>query len=307
MRATCARDDSVRFPSPPASGKLTPREIPYRAVTFPQSARRIKLTLHYDGGAFFGWQVQPGARTVQGELEAALSRLMDRPVGVLGAGRTDRGVHATGQVASALLPEKWTAPATRRALNAVLPGDIWVAAAEEVPVEFHARYDAVAREYEYRVGMADVAHSPFLRPYCWALDARREPVDPALLAECASLLPGEHSFRAFAKAGQPERGERCTVQLADWGEWEAGPLLRVRANRFLHHMVRYLVGTMVDVARGRRPAADVRQLLWGAAGLETSPPAPAEGLFLTRVYYPETRRDEDQTFGRRRERAGEDD
>ncbi len=269
-------------------------------MTFPPTERRIKLTLHYDGGAFFGWQVQPGARTVQGELEAALSRLADRPVSVLGAGRTDRGVHAAGQVASMVLPGKWTAAAVRRALNAVLPRDVWVAAAEEVAPDFHARYDAVAREYEYRVGTADEAHSPFLRPYCWALETRREPVDPALLAEAARLLVGEHSFRAFAKSGQPERGDRCTVALAEWDEWEAGPLLRVRANRFLHHMVRYLAGTLVDVARGRRPLADVQQLLWGAPGLETSPPAPPEGLFLTRVYYPDatTRRREDTTTGR---------
>lgn len=254
-------------------------------MTFPPTERRIKLTLHYDGGAFFGWQVQPGARTVQGELEGALSRLADRPVSVLGAGRTDRGVHATGQVASLVMPGKWTAPAVRRGLNALLPRDVWVAAAEEVALDFHARYDAVAREYEYRLGTAEVAHSPFLRPYCWVLETRREPVSLEQLAEAAVVVAGEHSFRAFAKAGQPERGERCTVTLAEWGEWEAGPLLRVRANRFLHHMVRYLVGTMVDVARGRRPPADLVRLLDNEPGVETSPPAPAEGLFLTRVYY----------------------
>lgn len=264
-------------------------------MTLPPTEQRIKLTLHYDGGAFFGWQVQPGARTVQAELEAALSRLADRPIGVLGAGRTDRGVHATGQVASAVMPGKWTPADVRRGLNAILPPDIWVAEAEAVPLEFHARYDATAREYEYRLGTVERARSPFLRPYCWALDTGREPVSPALLTQAAVVLPGEHSFRAFARAGQPERGERCTLQLAEWREWEAGFLLRVRANRFLHHMVRYLVGTMVDVARGRRGAADMVRLLDNDAGVQTSPPAPAEGLFLTRVYYPdaETRRDGD--------------
>lgn len=265
----------------------------------PLQDRRIKLTLHYDGGAFFGWQVQPGARTVQGELEASLSRLAAKPVEVLGAGRTDRGVHATGQVAAARVPAKWTAEELRRALNAVLPRDIWVESAEEVPLEFHARYDAVAREYEYRVGTADRARSPFLRPWCWALSGRSDPVDPAVLVAGAALLRGQHSFRAFAKAGQPERGELCTVELAEWEAWEAGHLFRIRANRFLHHMVRYLVGTMVDVARGRRPLADIRALLQNEAGLETSPPAPAEGLFLTRVYYPDatTRPAEHETTG----------
>ena len=258
--------------------------------------RRLKLTLHYDGGAFFGWQVQPGERTVQGELEAVLSRLADRPVAVLGAGRTDRGVHATGQVASAVLPWKWTAAEVRRALNAILPSDIWVAEAEEVPLSFHARYDAVGREYEYRVGTVAFCRSPFVRPYCWPLV---EALDADLLAEGAAALVGEHSFRGFAKAGQPERGDRCTVVESVWEPWDAGVLYRVRANRFLHHMVRYLVGTMVDVARGRRPLVELRALLHNEAGLETSPPAPAEGLFLTRVYYPDaaTRSDEHNATG----------
>ena len=125
--------------------------------------RRIKLTLHYDGAGFMGWQVQPGARTVQSELEAALSRLADQTIPVIAAGRTDRGVHATGQVASALVPAKWTAAALRRALNAILPDDIWVAAAMEVPAAFHARYSATARSYFYKVGTAEEAASPFQR------------------------------------------------------------------------------------------------------------------------------------------------
>jgi tRNA pseudouridine38-40 synthase len=244
--------------------------------------RRIKLTLHYDGREFRGWQTQPGERTVQGELEGALSRLTAGPVSVLGAGRTDRGVHATGQVASAELPASWGPAEVRRALNAILPRDVWVAEAEEVPLAFHARYDAVAREYEYRVGTVEWSRSPFVRGTCWALG---EALESGLLAEAAALLPGRHSFRAFAKAGQPERGELCTVLASAWERWEAGPLYRVRADRFLHHMVRYLVGTMVAVARGRRPLAEMAGLLRGEPGLETSPPAPAEGLFLTRVEY----------------------
>lgn len=245
--------------------------------------QRIKLTLHYDGAGFYGWQVQPGVRTVQAELESALARLTGRPTGVLGAGRTDRGVHATGQVAAATVPGKWTAERLRRALNAILPEDVWVAAAEPVPESFHPRYDAVARGYTYRVGTAEDARSPFRRRWCWALG---RPLDPAALEAAASLLPGEHSFRAFAKAGQPERGDRCTVHLARWAPWRAhGVAFHVTANRFLHHMVRYLVGTMVDIARSVRPLEHMAALLGGEPSLETSPPAPAEGLFLTRVYY----------------------
>ncbi|HEX7049850.1 MAG TPA: tRNA pseudouridine(38-40) synthase TruA [Longimicrobiales bacterium] len=245
--------------------------------------RRIKLTLHYDGAGFHGWQVQPSVRTVQAELETALSRLADRPVTVIAAGRTDRGVHATGQVAAASVPARWTPAALRRSLNAILPADIWVAAAETVAPDFHARYDAVARSYTYRVGTADAARSPFRRRWCWPL---AEPLDRAALDAAAAAVVGEHSFRAFAKAGQEERGDRCTVYRARWTAWgEIGVVFHITANRFLHHMVRYLVGTMVDAARGRRPVEDVAAMLEGAPALETSPPAPPEGLFLTHVAY----------------------
>jgi tRNA pseudouridine38-40 synthase len=247
--------------------------------------RRIRLTLHYDGSGFHGWQVQPGVRTVQGELEAALSRLADRPITTIAAGRTDAGVHATGQVVSVAMPEKWTAAALRKSLNAILPGDIWAADAESVPPSFHARYSAVARGYIYRVGLGPAARSPFRRGWCWPV---RDELDRSVLDGAAAAVLGEHSFRGYAKSGQPERGYRCTVHDARWLEWPAGGLeFRVVANRFLHHMVRYLVGTMVDAARGRRPLADVAGLLdeTKLSDLETSPPAPAEGLFLARVYY----------------------
>jgi tRNA pseudouridine38-40 synthase len=246
--------------------------------------RRIKLTLHYDGAGFFGWQVQPGVRTVQAELEAALSRLTDRPISVIAAGRTDRGVHATGQVASMLVPEKWTAAALQRALNAILPHDVWIAAALEVPASFHARYDAISRSYRYRIGTVAEAFSPFHRRWCWPL--RDEP-KLELLRDAAGRFLGEHSFFAFAKSGQPERGEVCNVSQAVWSTWRCGVQFEVTANRFLHHMVRYMVGTMIDVALERRPASDIDGLLARRVGLETSVPAPPEGLFLAEVGYPE--------------------
>jgi tRNA pseudouridine38-40 synthase len=248
--------------------------------------RRIRLTLHYDGAGFYGWQRQPAERTVQSALEAALSQLVDRPTTVVGAGRTDRGVHALGQVASALVPPKWTAAKLRRALNAILPPDLWVAAADEVDPAFHARYDAVARSYLYRVGTAEHAASPFRRRWCWPL---LEPLDHGLLEATAALLPGEHSFRAFARAGEEERGDRCTIYSARWTDWDdVGLVLRLTGNRFLRHMVRYLVGTMVEIGLDRRPASDFAGLLAGAPGLMTSPPAPPEGLFLAHVAYSTT-------------------
>lgn len=247
------------------------------------SERRFRLVLHYDGTAFHGWQVQPGARTVQGELEAVLSRLADRPVTVVAAGRTDTGVHATGQVASALMPARWDAAVLHRAVNALLPDDVWVQAVDEVPREFHARFDAIARGYVYVIGTTPTAWSPFRRRWCWPV---HHDLDLERLAEAATLFVGEHSFRAFAKSGQPERGDRCTVHRSVWSRWRDGELAyEIVANRFLHRMVRYIVGTMVDVARGVRPIDDVVALLAGESGLETSPPAPPSGLYLARVYY----------------------
>jgi tRNA pseudouridine38-40 synthase len=250
-----------------------------------RTERRIRLTLHYDGAGFVGWQVQPGARTVQSELEAVLSRLTDRPATVIAAGRTDRGVHATGQVASTLVPLKWTAAALQRALNALLPDDIWVAAACEVPPGFHARYSATARSYTYRVGTTPEAQSPFQRRWCWPM---HDTLDLERLNAVSAMVLGIHSFRAFAKTGQPERGETCQVSVSRWRPWSHGVVYDITANRFLHHMVRYLVGTMVDIAQGNRPADDLLGLLHNQTGLTTSAPAPPQGLFLSGVHYPPT-------------------
>ena len=245
---------------------------------------RVALTLHYDGAAFFGWQLQAAERTVQGELERVLGKLLNGPVRVIGSGRTDRGVHATGQVASLDAPVKWTPQALSRALNALLPGDVRVVDARVVPAGFHPRYGAVRRSYVYRLGLSELSRSPFHARWCWpaCVQLDREAMDAAT----AEIL-GEHSFLAFAKAGQEERGDRCEVHAARWVEWDGlGVQLEISANRFLHHMVRYLVGTLVDVGRGRRDVEEMRRLLAPESGLETSPPAPPEGLFLHAVHYP---------------------
>jgi tRNA pseudouridine38-40 synthase len=247
--------------------------------------RTIQLVLHYDGAGFAGWQRQPNARTVQGELERALSRLCAREVPVLGAGRTDAGVHARGQAAGVRVAERWDAASLRRALNAVLPDDVWVAAAHAMRPEYHARYSATARRYSYLVGTDDAANSPFRRRYEWAHPRR---LDAALLEGEAHALPGEHSFRAFAVKGTaPQHDDhRCVVREARWRVREGGLAFEVEANRFLHHMVRFLVGTMVEVASRRREHDAVERLLVATCNDEVSPPAPAHGLFLDRVTYP---------------------
>lgn len=250
---------------------------------------RLSLTLHYDGGAFFGWQAQRKERTVQGEIEAAIERLTGSRRTVMGSGRTDRGVHATGQVAAVTVPARWTPAAFRKALNAVLPKDVWAREVRAVAPSFHPRYDAVARTYVYRLGLAEEAHSPFVRRWCWSL---RRPVRSELLDRAAGQIVGEHSFAAFAKAGQPERGTRCIVSGTRWEPWEGdeatlGFAFTITADRYLRHMVRYLVGTMVAIALEARPFDDLGALLELGPTRErvTSRPAPARGLELAYVEY----------------------
>ncbi|MFN2564485.1 MAG: tRNA pseudouridine(38-40) synthase TruA [Gemmatimonadaceae bacterium] len=247
--------------------------------------RTVQLVLHYDGAGFHGWQQQPGMRTVQGVLEEALERLCGARVAALGSGRTDAGVHARGQSAGVRVPARWAPKELRRALNAVLPGDVWVAAAAEMRPEFHARYSAVSRRYAYYVGLDDGADSPFRRPREYAF---RRPIDRATLDTASSLIAGEHRFLAFAVRGTAPPGDdhRCQILTAAWERRDGGFVFRVTANRFLHQMVRFLVGTMLDMASGRRPVSDMLQLLGAAENTEVSPPAPPHGLFLECVEYP---------------------
>ena len=247
--------------------------------------RTVQLVLHYDGAEFAGWQVQPNRRTVQGVLEAAMARLTQAPGRVQGAGRTDAGVHARGQAAGVRVPDKWQPAELRRALNAILPHDVWIAAAFEMLPEFHARYSATARRYRYHVATGPTADSPFRRRWAWG---RREEADGALLEQCAQAVLGEHAFLAFAVRGTapPTDDHRCHISDATWMRTDEGFVFEVTANRFLHHMVRFLVGTMLEVAAGRRPLDDIRRLLAAPTNDDVSPPAPAHGLFLEQVTYP---------------------
>jgi tRNA pseudouridine38-40 synthase len=247
--------------------------------------RTVQLVLHYDGAGFKGWQRQPDKRTVQGVVEQALERLCGAPIPALGSGRTDAGVHARGQAVGVRLPERWNPPRLRRALNAVLPDDVWAAAAFEMRSDFHARYSAISRRYSYYVGTDDDARSPFRRTRELSFD---RPLDRDLLDRLAALTEGAHCFRAFAVLGTaPAHDDHvCIVREARWHDRAGGLVFEIEANRFLHHMVRFLVGTMLDVASGRRPLDDFAALLAATDNRRVSAPAPAHALFLDRVVYP---------------------
>ena len=253
------------------------------------SLRRYLLVVQYDGAPYQGWQRQPGGSTVQAELEGVLETITGGSRTVTGSGRTDSGVHALGQVAAVNVPSRWSAGKLRRSMNALLPPEVWLREVRRVPADFHPRFHPTARAYEYRLGVSPEAASPFRSRWCW--DISGAAIDPDQLAEAALLIRGRRSFRRFARAGQPHRGEICEVAAAEWTPWDRiGYRFRIEANRYLHRMVRYLVGTMVDIARGRRPLTEMAEMLERPdTALRTSRPAPPEGLFLARVEYPPER------------------
>ena len=247
--------------------------------------RTVQLVLQYDGAAFSGWQRQPSQRTVQGVVEDALERLCAAPIVALGSGRTDTGVHARGQAVGVRVPDRWDVAKLRRALNAILPRDVWVAGATEMQETFHARYSAVSRRYSYYVGTDEEARSPFRDRYELAFG---QPLERGALDAAAAQLEGDHCFRGFAVVGTAPAHDdhRCLVTRAGWSDRPGGLVFAIEANRFLHHMVRFLVGTMLDIAAGRRPLADLSRLLVAADNRDVSPPAPPHALFLDAVVYP---------------------
>jgi tRNA pseudouridine38-40 synthase len=248
-------------------------------------SRTVQLILQYDGAHFAGWQRQPDERTVQGVLEDAMQRLCGIHITVLGAGRTDAGVHALGQAAGVKVTERWAPPLLQKALNAILPKDVRVSAAHEMVPGFHARYSAASRSYRYLVGTDGDAENPFRagRELAW-----KRPLDQRLLDDSAAMILGDRSFRGFAVKGTaPESDDHhCIVHSAAWVERTGGLAFTITANRFLHHMVRFLVGTMLDVASGRRDIGVITRLLESGDNHEVSPPAPPYGLYLERVEYP---------------------
>jgi len=248
-------------------------------------SRTFLATLHFDGTGFVGWQRQPAGRSVQLEFERVLERLFGHPANAHTAGRTDAGVHATGLGVSFSAPATWTSPALRRALNALLPRDCWVAHVQPMVEGFHARKSALSRRYRYDIGTDDASASPFRRPFEWALG---RPLDAAALRAAATLLHGEHDFQAFAAKGQAKPHYRSRLMMSEWAARPGGVgvSFHVEADRFLHHMVRMLVGTMVDVGLGRRPLADIELLLERGDNQATSPPAPPQGLYFVGATYP---------------------
>lgn len=252
---------------------------------------RYFIELSYNGRNYFGWQRQPKGETVQGTLEGALTTLLRRPVGTTGAGRTDTGVHAAYYVAHFDLDEPLSDPQhTAYKLNALLPNDIAVSNITPVADGAHARFDALEREYRYFI---ELHKNPFTRGCVWqyyrTLDIER-------MNRAAALLLEYDDFTTFAKLNSNNRTNICRISQAEWSLSRQGVLcFRIRADRFLRNMVRAVVGTLVDVGRGRYDVGEFRSIVGSRDLSRASGGAPAEGLYLWDVSYPAAlfRRSED--------------
>ncbi|MFZ0426982.1 MAG: tRNA pseudouridine(38-40) synthase TruA [Acidobacteriota bacterium] len=252
---------------------MKPLPIPHR--------QKYRAIIQYAGTRYAGWQIQKNALTVQGVLRETLSRLAGYPVTVVGSGRTDSGVHALGQVAHFFFPEKESIPDLRRALNALLPWDIRVIRLAPAAPGFHAQKQALKKRYEYRILTAAVL-PPFLHARVHHLPLR---LDFDALQEGAALLRGRHDFSSFTAAASRVRSHTRTVLLSDFRRKGHRLVYRIEADGFLHHMVRNIVGTLIEVGLGKRRPQDLPALLEARDRTLAGPTAPADGLYLVRVWY----------------------
>lgn len=246
--------------------------------------RRIRIVVAYDGTDYHGWQVQPDLPTIQGTLELAVEQIEGRPVRVEGSGRTDAGVHALAQVAAFSIENPIPVENLKKAINRLLPPAIRVSRAEEAAPQFHPRFDAHSKTYEYRIWRGEVC-PPFERQYVYH---HPYPLDEARIAEAAPVFEGEHDFSAFSASDERDKegGSKVRTVFSSRVERSPGRLIyRVRGSGFLKHMVRNLVGTLLEVGKGNLVLGDVRTLLSPGVMVKAGSAAPARGLVLVEVEY----------------------
>lgn len=240
---------------------------------------RYKIELAYNGSDYAGWQIQPNAPTVQESVDCALSTIANTNIETMGCGRTDAGVHAKFFVAHFDGPDELPADLCYR-LNKMLPDDIRIISVQPCSIEFHARFDATLREYEYHIQASKDPFAP--KTYWWHANS----LDVEAMNRCAAMLIGKHDFSSFCKGDAPNNNPQCTVFKAEWIQKNDGYFFTIQANRFLRNMVRAIVGTLVDVGLGKISEDDFRLIFAQGNRGEAGHSAPAEGLFLTKVEYP---------------------
>ncbi|QEH37240.1 tRNA pseudouridine synthase A [Aquisphaera giovannonii] len=243
--------------------------------------RNIKLTLAYDGTDFHGWQIQPGLRTVQGVLEDAISSLTQARPSATASGRTDAGVHALGQVVQFYTASRHPREVFVKALNALLPRDVRVLEAEDMPQAFHATLDARSKRYRYVIDNSPIA-SPFHLRTSWHVP---RPLDVPAMQRAGGALLGRHDFRSFETEWPNRTSSVRTILDLAVDRSDSTVSIEVEADGFLYNMVRTIAGTLVLVGTGRRPEGWVGEVLRAENRVEAGPTAPPQGLFLLRVRY----------------------
>ena len=243
--------------------------------------RTLKITLAYDGTRFVGWQRQADGESIQGLLEDALARFEGAPVTAHGAGRTDAGVHALGQVASVRVSFTHDRATLTRALNAHLPPEVRVVAVADVDDTFHARFSSRGKTYRYQVRNTPVA-SPFDRAYVWHLP---EPLSLDAMTRAAALFLGTHDFAAFRSVGGDVSSTVRTITRSEWRTRDGLLTYEIAGDGFLRHMVRAIVGTLIEIGRGWREPGEIAALFNGANRGQAGATAPPHGLFLVGVDY----------------------
>jgi tRNA pseudouridine38-40 synthase len=261
-----------------------PRRIAGGEAGLAPRVRRLRFEVAYDGTEFHGWQLQPGLPTIQGVLEAVIEQIEGRPVHVAGSGRTDAGVHAVAQIAAVSIDNQIPLDNFRRAVNRLLPPSIRISRIQEADPEFHPRFEARRKTYEYRIFRQEVC-SPFERLYVYH---HPYPLNEAAMIEAAPLFEGEHDFTAFAATDDKDRlgqSKRRTIFQSVLSR--DGDILRYRVtgSGFLKHMVRNMVGVLMEVGKGNLTRDDVEARLMPDSSIRTGPAVPASGLFLMSVEY----------------------
>jgi len=241
--------------------------------------RNIKLEIEYDGTDFHGWQIQPKLRTVQGEIQDKLETILGHKINLIGAGRTDVGVHALGQAANFKTTSELDKISIINGLNGLLPDDIVIKKIEEVDLNFNSRYDAKSRLYKYRIHLGRTA---ILRKHVWEV---LYSLNLENILEATKKIQGEHDFSSFCVAESTKDNNACRVFSAIWEKSSDELIFKIEADRFLHAMVRSMVGTLIEVGRGYFSVSDFVNIMEAKDRKKAGPTAPACGLYLVEVKY----------------------
>ena len=238
-----------------------------------------KLTISYDGSNYSGWQIQPSEKTIQGEIQDSIRQIFNnKSINLIGSGRTDSGVHANNQVANFNTNTNISLEKVKDAINSKIDNDIYIKSCEIVDDDFHSRFSAIKRNYIYKIS---TSYNVFNRNSVWCV---RWKLDKKKLNQCANFIKEQIDFRNFCKGVSQKQNNMCQIFISEWSFDQNSFIFRIEANRFLHHMVRFLVGTMVEVSRGRYKFSEFESMFKDGKKISVLK-SPSHGLILNKIYF----------------------